>query len=213
MGRGMPGILEKHVEKYLDGLLPQRDGVLEGMEKYAKRRKIPIIGPACGRLLNLLAQISGAKRMFEMGSAIGYSTIWLARGAGAEAEIYYTDGDPENARRARENFRRAGVEDRIQLLVGDAVKLIDGVPGAFDLIFIDVDKHQYPDALRKALPRLRAGGLLITDNVLWYGRAPRRAKDVRTRSIQQFNRMIYSSRELFPVIVPLRDGVAVCRKL
>jgi caffeoyl-CoA O-methyltransferase len=208
----MPGILEKHVEKYMDSLLPKRDAVLAEMEKYASRRDIPIIGPTCGRLLHLLAQISGAKRIFEMGSAIGYSTIWLARGAGPDAEIYYTDGDPENARRARNNFRRGGVEDRIQLLVGDAVQLIDGLSGAFDLIFIDVDKHQYPNALRKAVPRLRSGGLLLTDNVLWYGRAPRRAKDTRTRSIQQFNRMIYSSSELFPIIIPLRDGVAVCRK-
>ena len=160
----------------------------------------------------MLAQVSGAKRMFEMGSAIGYSTIWLARGAGPDAEIYYTDGNPDNAMRARENFRRAGVEDRIELMVGDAVELIDDVPGEFDLIFIDVDKPQYPDALRKAVPRLRSGGLLLTDNVLWYGRAARRAKDARTRAIQKFNRMVYASKELFPVIVPLRDGVAVCRK-
>jgi caffeoyl-CoA O-methyltransferase len=208
----MPGILEKRIEKYLDRLLPKRDALLTEMEKYAKRREIPIIGPACGRLLHLLAKISGAKRMFEMGSAIGYSTIWLARGAGSEAEIYYTDGGPENARRARGYFRRGGVEDRIQLLVGDAVELLDGIPGDFDLIFIDVDKEQYPDALDKAIPRLRTGGLLITDNALWYGRAARPAKDARTRAIQQFNKLIYSSRELFPVIVPLRDGVAVCRK-
>lgn len=209
----MSGILDKQVEKYVDSLLPKRDAVLAEMEKYAKRRDIPIIGPACGRLLHLLAQVSGAKRMFEMGSAIGYSTIWLARGAGPDAEIYYTDGNPENAKRARDNFRRAGVEDRIELMVGDAVELIDDVPGEFDLIFIDVDKPQYPDALLKAVPRLRSGGLLLTDNVLWYGRAARRAKDARTRAIQQFNRMVYASKELFPVIVPLRDGVAVCRKV
>jgi predicted O-methyltransferase YrrM len=208
----MSGILEKHVEKYVDSLLPKRDAVLAEMEKFAGRSKIQIIGPACGRLLHMLAQVSGAKRMFEMGSAIGYSTIWLARGAGPDAEIYYTDGNPDNAMRARENFRRAGVEDRIELMVGDAVELIDDVPGEFDLIFIDVDKPQYPDALRKAVPRLRSGGLLLTDNVLWYGRAARRAKDARTRAIQKFNRMVYASKELFPVIVPLRDGVAVCRK-
>lgn len=209
----MSGILDTRVEKYMDSLLPKRAPVLTEMEKYARRRNIPIIGPACGRLLHLLAQVSGAKRMFEMGSAIGYSTIWLARGAGPDAEIYYTDGNPDNAKRARENFHRAGVEDCIELMVGDAVELIDDVPGEFDLIFIDVDKPQYPDALRKAVPRLRSGGLLLTDNVLWYGRAARRAKDARTRAIQQFNRMVYASKELFPVIVPLRDGIAVCRKV
>lgn len=209
----MSGILDTRVEKYMDSLLPKRAPVLTEMEKYARRRNIPIIGPACGRLLHLLAQVSGAKRMFEMGSAIGYSTIWLARGAGPDGEIYYTDGNPDNAKRARENFHRAGVEDRIELMVGDAVELIDDVPGEFDLIFIDVDKPQYPDALRKAVPRLRSGGLLLTDNVLWYGRAARRAKDARTRAIQQFNRMVYASKELFPVIVPLRDGIAVCRKV
>lgn len=208
----MSGILQPKIEKYLDSLLPRRDAVLAEMERYAGQRDIPIIGPACGRLLYLLAQISKAKRIFEMGSAIGYSTIWLARAAGPQAEIYYTDGDPANARRARENFRRAGVEGRIQLLVGDAVKLIDQVPGKFDLIFIDVNKSQYPAALRKALPQLRSGGLLLTDNVLWYGRVVRRPATAETRAILQFNRMVYSSRELFPAIVPLRDGVAVCRK-
>ena len=208
----MKDILYPPVEKYMDKLLPKRDAVLTEMEKYAKQRNIPIIGPACGRLLYLLAQISGAKRIFEMGSAIGYSTIWLARAAGPDAQIYYTDGDSENAARARDNFCRGGVEDRIKLLVGDAVELIDTVTGDFDLIFIDVDKPQYPAALGKAVPRLRSGGLLITDNVLWSGRTARPAKDVRTRAIQKFNKMIYASTELFPVIVPLRDGVAVCRK-
>jgi predicted O-methyltransferase YrrM len=160
----------------------------------------------------LVAQISGAKRIFEMGSAIGYSTIWLARAAGPEAEVYYTDGDPANAARARGYFKRAGVENSIQIMTGDAVNLIDQVPGEFDLIFIDVDKHQYPDALRKAVPRLRSGGLLLTDNVLWSGKVSRKSTDGRTRAIQQFNKLIYSSSELFPIIIPLRDGVAVCRK-
>jgi caffeoyl-CoA O-methyltransferase len=208
----MSEILQPKVEKYFEALLPKRDAVLAEMERYARQRDIPIIGPACGRLLYLVAQISGAKRIFEMGSAIGYSTIWLARATGPRAEIYYTDGNPENARRAKENFRRAGVEGRIQLLVGDAVELIDHVPGKFDMIFIDVDKIQYPAALRKALPRLKSGAMLVADNVLWYGRVARRPTTPETRAILQFNRMIYSSRELFPVIVPLRDGVTVCRR-
>jgi caffeoyl-CoA O-methyltransferase len=208
----MPGILNSKVEEYIASLLPKRDAVISEMERYAKQHDVPIIGPVVARTISLLAQISGAKRMFEMGSAIGYSTIWLARAAGAGAEVYYTDGDPANAARARGYFKRAGVENCIQIMTGDAVNLIDQVPGEFDLIFIDVDKHQYPEALGKAVPRLRSGGLLITDNVLWSGRVVAKAKDPRTRAIQQFNELIYSSHELFPVIIPLRDGIAVCRK-
>ena len=209
----MPGkILNSNVEKYLESLLPKRDAVLTEMERYAKKHDVPIIGPACGRLLYLVAQLSGAKRIFEMGSAIGYSTIWLARAAGPGAEIYYTDGNAENAKMAGQHFARASVSDRIQILVGDALALLDEISGPFDLIFIDVNKDQYPEALQKAVPRLKSGGVLVTDNVLWSGRVTAKAKDIRTRSIQKFNRMVYSSEELFPVIVPLRDGVVVCRK-
>jgi caffeoyl-CoA O-methyltransferase len=208
----MPGILNAKVEEYLADLSPKRDAVISEMERYAKQHDVPIIGPVVARMVYLMAQISGAKRIFEMGSAIGYSTIWLARAAGADAEVYYTDGDPANATRARGYFKRAGVENCIQIMTGDAVNLIDQVPGVFDLIFIDVDKHQYPEALRKAVPRLRSGGLLLTDNVLWSGKVTRKTSDSRTRAIQQFNKLIYSSPELFPIIIPLRDGVAVCRK-
>ncbi len=206
------GIVEKSVERYLYGLLPARDAVLGEMERLARRRHVPIIGPAVGRLLALLVEVSGAKRIFEMGSAIGYSTIWLARAAGRDAEVYYTDGDLDNARRAQAYFRRAGVARRIHVLVGDALELIDSVPGKFDLIFNDVDKHQYPAAFHKAVPRLRRGGLFVTDNTLWSGRVARKATDRYTRGIQRFNRLTYSSRRLFPVVIPLRDGVSVCRK-
>jgi caffeoyl-CoA O-methyltransferase len=208
----MPGILNTKIEKYLADLLPKRDAVISEMERYAQKHDVPIIGPVVARMIYLVTQISGAKRIFEMGSAIGYSTIWLARAAGTEAEVYYTDGDPANAARARGYFKRAGVENSIQIMTGDAVNLIDQVPGEFDLIFIDVDKHQYPEALRKAVPRLRSGGLLLTDNVLWSGKVSRKSTDTRTRAIQQFTKLIYSSSELFPIIIPLRDGVAVCRK-
>jgi len=208
----MPGILEPQVELYLSSLLPERDEVLADIEKYAKERDIPIIGPDSGRLLWLMARISGANRIFEMGSAIGYSAIWFARAAGPGAEIYCTDGDPANAELARKNFERAGVSKNIRFMTGEAVDLIDSTDGTFDIILIDVYKHQYPAALKKSLPRLKSGGLVITDNVLWSGRVTQPPKDDNTRGILEFNRMVYASPELFPVIVPLRDGVAICRK-
>jgi caffeoyl-CoA O-methyltransferase len=208
----MPGILEPAVEKYLSSILPARDAVLADMEAYAKEHNIAIIGPDCGRLLSLMAQISGAKRIFEMGSAIGYSAIWFARAAGPGAEIFCTDGDPANAELARKNFERAGVTGRVRFMTGEAVDLIDSVDGQFDIILIDVYKHQYPAALKKSLPRLKSGGLIITDNVLWSGRVTEAPKDDQTGGILEFNRTAFGSPELFSVIVPLRDGVAICRK-
>lgn len=208
----MAGILDAKVEKYLDRLLPERDAVLAEMEEYAAKHRVPIIGPACGRLLYLATRLAGAKRIFEMGSAIGYSTLWFARAAGPGGEIYYTDSDPENCKRARQYFERAGVADRIRQLAGDAIESFEKTPGEFDLILIDINKPQYPKALEAAVPRLKSGGVLITDNVLWSGKVTRAGKDKETRAIQQFNDSIYSSKALFPVIVPLRDGVAICRK-
>jgi caffeoyl-CoA O-methyltransferase len=208
------GFFEDDVEQYLYELLPERDAVITEMERYAEENRVPIIGPAVARLLALFAQVSGAKRIFEMGSAIGYSTIWLARAAGPKGKVYYTDGNPENAKRASAYFRRAGVAKRIDVQVGDALELVKKTPGQFDLIFNDVDKHQYPDALRAALPKLRKGGLFITDNTLWSGKAARPAApdDAATLGVQEFNRLVYAAKELYPVLIPLRDGVTVCRK-
>jgi predicted O-methyltransferase YrrM len=208
------GYIQEDVEEYLYGLLPERDAVIAEMEKYAEEHRVPIIGPAVARLMTLLVQASGAKRIFEMGSAIGYSTIWLARAAGPQAQVFYTDGDPENARRAQESFRKAGVAKRIRVQVGDALELVKKTTGKFDFIFIDVDKHQYPGTMRAALPKLKRGGLLVTDNTLWSGKAarPAPADDKNTLGIQEFNRLVYASKELFPVLIPLRDGVTVCRK-
>jgi caffeoyl-CoA O-methyltransferase len=205
---------QEDVDKYIYELLPARDAVVQEIEAYAEEHRVPIIGPAVARLLTLLVQVSGATRIFEMGSAIGYSTIWLARAAGPKAKVFYTDGNPENAARAQEYFRKAAVNKRINVQVGNALDLVNKTPGKFDLIFNDVDKHQYPDALRAALPKLKRGGLFVTDNTLWSGKAarPAAADDKYTRGVQEFNRLVYASKELFPVLIPLRDGVTVCRK-
>lgn len=208
------GYLQEDVEEYLYRLLPERDALVQEIEKYAEEHRVPIVGPAVARLMTLLVEVSGAKRIFEMGSAVGYSTLWLARAAGVRGKVFYTDGNPENARRARDYFKRAGVARRVTVRVGNALELLRETPGTFDFIFTDVDKHQYPEALAVALPKLRRGGLLVADNTLWKGRAarPNAHEDADTRGIQEFNRLVYSSKELFSVLIPLRDGVTVCRK-
>src|SRR5260221_3906792 len=148
------GYIQDDVEEYLYQLLPERDAVIAEIEDYAAQNRVPIIGPAVARLMALLVQVSGAKRIFEMGSAIGYSTIWLARAAGPKGKVIYTDGDPEKASRAKDYFRRAGVAKRIEVHVGNALGLVKKAPGQIYLNFYDIDQHQYSAAIRVGLPEM-----------------------------------------------------------
>jgi caffeoyl-CoA O-methyltransferase len=201
------------VDDYIYSLLPARDEVLVEMEAEATKRHIPIVGPAVARILHQLALTIRANAIFEMGSAIGYSTIWWARAVGKSGRVFYTDGNRKNADQARKYFERAGVADRIHIGVGDALELLSEQKQEFDIIFNDVDKEDYPRVLRLATPRLRKGGLFITDNVLWSGRvADPKNKEATTKAIQEFNRLLYGSNDFFTTILPIRDGVAVAVK-
>src|SRR5580704_5412873 len=208
----MGGITAPEVEDYLYAMLPARDEVLAEMEAYASKNDVPIVGPAVARVFHQLATISGAKKVFEMGSAIGYSTIWWARAVGDGGRVIYTDGDHKNADKARRYFERAGVSKRITVRVGDALEFLSEEKEQYDIIFNDIDKTDYPRVFRLALPRLKSGGLFITDNVLWSGRVTKPNPDAQTRAILEFNKLISGSPELFTTILPLRDGVSVCVK-
>jgi predicted O-methyltransferase YrrM len=201
------------VDDYLYSMLPKRDEVLVEMEDYATKHKIPIVGPAVARVLQQLALMINAKTVFELGSAIGYSTIWWAQAVGDKGRVIYTDGDPKNAERARGYFDRAGVSNRITVHTGDALEVLSEQKQQYDIIFNDVDKEDYPRVLRLVSPRLRKGGLFITDNVLWSGRvAERNPKEAQTKAILEFNRLLYSSADFYTTILPIRDGLAVALK-
>jgi len=209
----MGGVTVGPVEDYLYSLLPARDEVLTEMEAEAEKRKIPIIGPAVARIFHQLATMIGAKTIFELGSAIGYSTVWWARAAGDGGRVFYTDSDPKNAEKARRYFERAGVAERITIEVGDALEFLSEEKQQFDIIFNDVDKEDYPRVFRLALSRVRKGGLFITDNVLWSGRvATENPPAASTKAILEFNRLLYNSTDLITTILPIRDGVAVALK-
>jgi len=208
----MGGITVPEVEDYLYAMLPARDEVLSEMEADAAKNDVPIVGPAVARVLYQLAVISGAKKIFEMGSAIGYSTIWWARAVGEGGRVIYTDGDPKNAEKARRYFDRAGVGKRITVRVGDALEFLSEEKEPYDIIFNDVDKTDYPRVFRLALPHLKSGGLFITDNVLWSGKVRKPNPDAQTKAILEFNKLISGSPDLFTTILPIRDGIAVCLK-
>jgi caffeoyl-CoA O-methyltransferase len=201
------------VDDYLYSMLPKRPEVLVEMEEYAGEHNIPIVGPAVARVLQQLALTINAKSVFELGSAIGYSTIWWAQAVGDKGRVIYTDGDGANAERARGYFQRAGVSDRITLHTGDALEVLSEQNGQFDIIFNDVDKEDYPRVLRLVAPRLRNGGLFITDNVLWSGRvAEKNPQTAQTKAILEFNRLLYASTDFYTTILPIRDGLAVALK-
>ncbi len=165
------------------------------------------------RILYQLAVLIQAKTVFELGSAIGYSTIWWARAVGEGGRVFYTDGDPKKAEEARGYFQKAGVSDRITIKTGDALEVLSEQKQEFDVIFNDVDKEDYPRVFKLAVPRLRKGGLFITDNVLWNGRvAQKNPTEASTKAILEFNRLLYQSQDLFTTILPIRDGVAVAVK-
>ena len=201
------------VDDYLYSMLPKRDQVLAEMEEYATEHSVPIVGPAVARVLQQLALMINARTVFELGSAIGYSTIWWAQAVGERGRVVYTDGDRKNAERARGYFTRAGMLDRITLHTGDALEFLSEQKQEFDIIFNDVDKEDYPRVLRLVAPRLRRGGLFITDNVLWSGRvAEKNPADPKTRAILEFNRKLNDTAEFYTTILPIRDGLAVALK-
>jgi len=200
------------VDDYLYSMLPKRDPVLAEMEEYASQHGIPIVGPAVARVLQQLALSINARTVFELGSAIGYSTIWWAQAVGENGRVVYTDGDSKNAERARGYFSRAGVAKQITLHTGDALEYLSEQKEEFDVVFNDVDKDDYPRVLRLVTPRLRKGGLFITDNVLWSGRVAEKNPDATTEAILDFNRKLYDSKEFYTTILPIRDGLAVALK-
>lgn len=218
----MPNITYDPVENYLYAMLPARDAVLQEIERQAKERDIPIVGPAVGRLLYQYARLIKARTVFEMGSAVGYSTIWWARAVGEGGTVHYTDGSRKNADEARRYFQQAGVADRIEVHTGDALELLSERKEQFDILFSDVDKHDYPRVFNMAAARVRKGGLFLTDNSLWSGRVayaagnPNKlnpAPDKNTEGVVELNRLLYASRDWYTTIVPLRDGVTVAMRL
>ncbi len=202
-----------HVEGYLKSLTPARDGFLTKLEDYAERHGVPIVGPEVGTLLHILAASIGAKRVLELGTAIGYSTTWLARAVAPHGgEVVTVEASDETADLAEANLREAGLEDRVRVVRGRAEEVILTLDGPFDMIFNDVDKLQYPIMLPRLVELLRVGGLLVVDNVLWGGRVTTHGGDATAEAVREHNKMLMADRRLATVIVPLRDGVAVGRK-
>ncbi|HET9480777.1 MAG TPA: O-methyltransferase [Candidatus Polarisedimenticolia bacterium] len=208
-------ILDPAIEKHLAGFVPAPDAVRARMEAIGAERRFPIIGPLVGQLCAVLARSIGARRVFEMGSGFGYSTLWFAGAVGDGGLVVHTEGSAENSRLARELLAQAGLAGRVRFEVGDAREILDREIASastlpFDVLFNDIDKEQYPDVLPRARRALRAGGLLICDNMLWSGRVLRPGEaDEETRGILDLTRQLQAADDFVTTLVPIRDGVTV----
>jgi predicted O-methyltransferase YrrM len=214
MGRIVP----EPIERYLAGLNRAGDPVLDEIARGNAARGLPLVDSEVGALLRVMATSINASRILEIGTAIGYSGLWLARALPPDGMLVTMERDEPRAREARDNFARAGVADRVSVVVGDAQLKIAKVSGPFDLIFQDGDKQLYSPLLDRLVALLRPGGLLITDNVLWDGEvvagfqaSPRHNPD-DTRAIVEYNQRVATHPQLLTTIVPLRDGVSMSVK-
>ena len=211
----MEQIVPADIEAYLAQLARTRDAVLAEMEARADETRFPIIGPLVGRLCQQTAQAVGARDVFEMGSGFGYSTWWFAHAVGEGGRVVHTDGDAKLSAEAKAWLDKAGLGARVHYEVGDACEIIKKYPGPFDVVFIDIDKHAYPQALELARSRVRVGGYIVCDNALWSGKVlqPASRQDADTRGVVRYNKDAFGAADLLTTIVPIRDGVALSLKL
>jgi len=214
MGQIVPDL----VERYLSGLNHASDAVLDTIARDGDAAHLPLVDAEVGALLRVLATSIGATRILEVGTCIGYSGIWLARALPKGGMLITMEKDAGRAAVAKANFARAGLGDRVSVMVGDAALKLVKVSGPFDLIFQDGHKPLYNTLLEPLVALLRPGGLLVTDNVLWDGEVvpgftdtPKKNAD-DTRAIIEYNERLAAHPQLLTSIVPLRDGVAISVK-
>jgi caffeoyl-CoA O-methyltransferase len=205
----MEPLISPLVSQYLETLVPARPEELVRMEAFARGSDFPIIGPACGQLCYLVARMIGARSVFELGSGFGYSTAWFARAVrenGGGVVVW----DEELSRDARRGLTKLDLVDQVEFHVGEAVETLRQQEGVFDLIFNDIDKAMYPESLPVIEEKLRPGGVLIIDNMLWHGEIldPDNKSDA-TRGIREFTKRITTDPRWSVSLVPIRDGMIV----
>lgn len=208
-------IVNEAIEQYLLSLAPARSPLQQALEV---NPPASIVGPLEGPLLYLLAKISGARRILEIGTATGYSGLWFAQAlADNDGRLITIEREAGRSQAAQTNFEQAGYAHLVEFRVGDAFAVLATVEGTFDLIFVDILRSfqqagDAPRLLDVCLPLLQPGGLLLADNVLVNGEVIQPNPAPRVQGILEWNRRVSKDPGLETVILPLRDGLAISRK-
>jgi len=211
-------IVRREQAEYLERLLPSNTDVLAEMEEYAEAHRVPIADREVARFLEITARSTGARRALEIGMAIGYSVIHLARGMGEGGLVVTIEPSEEMIARSEEFVGRAGLRERLRIERGYALEVLPGLSGeTFDLLFIDAVKEEYARYLELALPMLRVGGVVLVDNLLWGGqvageiRAPEQTAS--TQALREFNQIFVRHPQLLSVVLPVGDGLGYAVKV
>ena len=199
------------INDYLTQLVPERPDEMTAMEEYASSTNFPIIGPVCGNLCYLIARMIGAHSVFEMGSGYGYSTAWFARAVmeNGGGKVHHVVWDENLSNDARQHLEKLGYSGFMEYHVAEAIETLSQTPGPFDLIFNDINKECYPESLPMIREKLRPGGVLIVDNLLWGGRIFGSDGDKDTTGVRELTRILTTDPEWVSSIIPIRDGMLV----
>ena len=214
----MSAITPVPILEYLSALRRAPHSQLEVIAAEGRADGLPIVNPHTGALLHALTRVTGAKRVLEIGTAIGYSGLWIATALASDAVLITLERDATRAARAREHFQAAGVAEKVSVMIGDASRYLHKIAGPFDLIFQDGDKAQYDPMLDRLIELLRPGGVLVTDNVLWSGEVVPGYVDPPTHNVQDtaaiaaYNQRLAGEQRLYTTFVPIGDGAAVSVK-
>ena len=209
------------IQDYMKGLVPERPAEMQEMERYAEVHSFPIIGPVAGYYLYQVALMNKARSVFEMGSGYGYSTAWFALAVKENCEkepgkpgiVHHVVWDADLSQKARVHLKNMGLDPLVEFHVAEAIQTLRNTPGQFDLIFCDIDKDAYPTALEVIEEKLRPGGVLIIDNMIWSGQIfDQQDQSAATRGVREFTRRISTNPGWIVSLSPLRDGVIVAIK-
>lgn len=215
----MPPLTPVPVRDYLAGLRRDPHERLALIDREGRAEGLPLVYPDTGALLHSLARACGAKRILEIGTAIGYSTLWMATALPADGALITMEYDAARATRARDHFAAAGFANRVSVIVGDATRFLHKVSGPFDLIFQDSDKTLYEPMLDRLVDLLRPGGLLVADNILWNGEvipgfvSQKKYSDEDTAAIVAFSKRLAADPRLYTSFLQVGDGVSVSTRL
>lgn len=214
----MSNITHDYIDKYIQSLLPEHTGILKDMEEYALQNNIPIITSDISAILALFIKTINAKNILEIGTAIGYSSILMAKSAGVDCQITTVEKNSDLAELAILNIKRSGYANNIKVLTGEATEALNNIKGHYDIIFIDAAKGQYFDFFNKSIDKLRIGGLFICDNVLFRGMVAERSLLIRrkitiVKRLKKFLKYISENKSLQTSVIPIGDGISVSLKL